>query len=176
MGSKYEPLWQAIQGKALDVCTLTFDEVKDICGFTIDHSFLRYKKELKEYGYTVDAISLKNQTVSFVRLQMIACCGLNCAQCDARIATVNNDDKLREKTAKKWAKMNNAPQITPETINCMGCRAAGVKFAFCDYMCEIRKCVVAKDYNTCGDCAEMETCAIVSAVHSSNKAAKNNLK
>lgn len=29
--------------------------------------------------------------------QLIACCGLDCENCTARIATVNNDDELREK-------------------------------------------------------------------------------
>jgi len=31
----------------------------------------------------------------------IAMCGLVCSQCDAYIATLNNDDKLRIKTAKE---------------------------------------------------------------------------
>ena len=31
--------------------------------------------------------------------QLIACCGLDCESCDARIATVKNDNELREKTA-----------------------------------------------------------------------------
>lgn len=62
--------------------------------------------------------------------QLIACCGLDCENCAARIATVNNDDELREKTAKEWSVLNNTPEITPETIHCMGCRADGVKFAY----------------------------------------------
>lgn len=52
--------------------------------------------------------------------QLIACCGLDCESCDARIATVNNDNELREKTARKWSELNNEPAITAETINCMG--------------------------------------------------------
>ena len=59
--------------------------------------------------------------------QLIACCGLDCESCDARIATVKNDDELREKTAQKWSAMNNAPEITAATINCMGCRTDGMK-------------------------------------------------
>ena len=59
--------------------------------------------------------------------QLIACCGLDCESCDARIATVKNDNELREKTAQKWSAMNNAPEITAATINCMGCRTDGVK-------------------------------------------------
>ena len=45
----------------------------------------------------------------------IAYCGLNCEACEARIATVNNDDDLREKVAKEWSEMNKA-DITPEMI------------------------------------------------------------
>ena len=40
---------------------------------------------------------------------LIACCGLDCEKCDARKATLNNDDTLREKTARLWAEANNAP-------------------------------------------------------------------
>ncbi len=29
--------------------------------------------------------------------QLIACCGLDCESCDARIATVRDDNELREK-------------------------------------------------------------------------------
>ena len=107
--------------------------------------------------------------------QLIACCGLDCEGCDARIATVRNDNELREKTARKWSVMNNAPEITAATINCMGCRADGAKFAYCSDYCEIRKCVNKKRLNTCGDCKELNSCPIVSAVflHATN--AKENL-
>lgn len=37
--------------------------------------------------------------------QLIACCGLDCESCDARIATVENDNELKEKTARKWSVM-----------------------------------------------------------------------
>ena len=52
---------------------------------------------------------------------MIAYCGLDCGKCDAYLATINDDQALREKTAKLWAELNNAP-ILPEHINCEGCR------------------------------------------------------
>ena len=96
--------------------------------------------------------------------QLIACCGLDCEGCDARIATVGNDNELREKTARKWSEMNNAPEITAATINCMGCRADGAKFAYCSDYCEIRKCVNKKGLNTCVDCKELNSCPIVGAV------------
>lgn len=107
--------------------------------------------------------------------QLIACCGLDCETCDARIATVSNDDALREETARKWSVMNNTSEITAATINCMGCREEGVKFAFCSDYCEIRKCVDAKGFNTCGDCGGLEYCPTVGAVHQHAPGAKENL-
>lgn len=106
---------------------------------------------------------------------LIACCGLDCESCDARIATVENDHALREKTAKKWSEMNHAPEITADTIHCMGCRADGVKFAYCSNYCEIRKCVNEKGFATCGDCKELDTCQIVGCVLQHAPGAKENL-
>ena len=51
--------------------------------------------------------------------QLIGCCGLDCEKCDARVATVTNDDALREKTAALWTKLNGVT-ISPEMINCTG--------------------------------------------------------
>lgn len=88
---------------------------------------------------------------------LIAVCGLNCEKCNARIATINNDDALREATAQLWAKLNNAP-ITAEQINCMGCRTEGVKTIFCSEMCPIRQCAKQRGFETCGECNEWKTC------------------
>ena len=38
--------------------------------------------------------------------QLIACCGLDCEKCEARLATLNDDNRLREKVAKEWGEMN----------------------------------------------------------------------
>ncbi len=106
--------------------------------------------------------------------RMIAYCGLDCEKCDAYIATVNNDDALREKTAKCWAELNNAP-ITAEMINCEGCRVDGMKTPYCDCMCEVRQCALKNGVETCGDCAEIESCKTVGAVLNCSEEAKANL-
>ena len=90
--------------------------------------------------------------------KMIACCGINCETCEARLATINDDDQLRKEVSRKWCEMNHTDQITPETINCTGCRTDGMKFYFCNHLCEIRKCVTSKGYETCGDCPEKSNC------------------
>ncbi len=49
---------------------LSFDEVKKIVGFDIDHSFLTYKKELLDYGYEFKKLSLKEKWVWIVKKQI----------------------------------------------------------------------------------------------------------
>jgi Protein of unknown function (DUF3795) len=107
--------------------------------------------------------------------KLIACCGLNCETCDAYIATIQNSDELRKQTAEKWGKMYHSPEIKAESINCTGCRSAGVKFAHC-YECKIRTCVTSKGFETCGECSSLETCKIVAMVHQYVPEALNNLK
>lgn len=95
--------------------------------------------------------------------KLISCCGLDCSTCEARIATIKNDDNLRKITADKWKAMYNAP-VTPEMINCTGCREEGIKYQHCNE-CEIRKCAQSKGFNTCGDCDVLESCAMISPIH-----------
>ncbi len=99
--------------------------------------------------------------------KMIAYCGLDCEKCDAYLATINDDQKLREKTAKLWSELNNVP-ILPENINCQGCRIKGIKTVFCDSMCAIRQCALKKGVNTCSDCSESKKCLIVNAILENN--------
>lgn len=66
--SKYNLLWKYVQRNGHKSFKLTFDEIQQIVGITIDHSFLSYKKELIEYGYQVGKISLKEQTVMFNKI------------------------------------------------------------------------------------------------------------
>ena len=63
--SKYNALWEYVQKNGSQSFRLTFEEIQDIAGISIDHSFLNYKKELTEYGYQVGKISMKEQTVIF---------------------------------------------------------------------------------------------------------------
>ena len=63
--SKYNSLWEYIQKNGGSSFKMTFEEIQNIAGIPIDHSFLKYKKELTEYGYEVGKISMKEQTVIF---------------------------------------------------------------------------------------------------------------
>lgn len=63
--SKYDPLWEYISAQNASSVKMTFDEIAQIAGVEMDHSFLTYKKELLAYGWKVSKISLKAQTVLF---------------------------------------------------------------------------------------------------------------
>ena len=64
---KYDALWHYIGESGDAQMTLTFDEIHRIAGVPIDHSFLRCKRELTEYGWAVQKISMKAQTVHFAK-------------------------------------------------------------------------------------------------------------
>ena len=106
--------------------------------------------------------------------KLIAYCGLDCEKCDAYIATQNNDEALREKTAKLWSRMNGV-EITPEMINCDGCRADGRKTPYCDSLCQIKKCAQTNQVETCGSCAELKKCPTVGMIVKKNSDALKNL-
>ena len=57
--SKYDSLWKYVQNSGMKNLKLTFEEIQSIAGIPVDHSFLKYKKELEEYGYQVGKISMK---------------------------------------------------------------------------------------------------------------------
>lgn len=66
--SKYLPLWEYLKENNKDTEKLSYEEIKNILGFDIDHSFLTYKKESKEYGYEVGKISMKEKTIMFKKI------------------------------------------------------------------------------------------------------------
>lgn len=105
----------------------------------------------------------------------IAYCGLDCETCDAYLATIRDDQALREQTAKLWTELNHTP-ISPEQINCQGCRMDGVKTVFCDCLCGIRQCARKKGVTTCGDCPDMENCQMLQMIISNQPEAMRRLR
>ena len=57
--SKYLKLWEYIKEQSSDTLKLTYDEIETIAGVPLDHSFLKYKKELLEYVWQVKKIYMK---------------------------------------------------------------------------------------------------------------------
>lgn len=70
--SKYEKLWKYISTQEENFLTLTFAQIEQIAGLPIDHSFLKYKAELLEYGWAVKKIHMKEQTVVLQKGETVA--------------------------------------------------------------------------------------------------------
>lgn len=107
--------------------------------------------------------------------KFIAYCGLDCEKCEARLATINNDNNLRIKVAREWSG-HNGVLITPEQINCVGCRIDGVKSLFCESICPIRKCAKEKLNSHCGICKSFKTCEKLKMITDNNNEVLNRLK
>ena len=105
----------------------------------------------------------------------IAFCGLDCAQCEARLATVRGDEALRRKVARDWSAQNGV-EITPEMLHCSGCRVPGVKTPYCEALCPIRRCAVDKGLETCGACPDMDVCEKLGAITAHNAEARRRLE
>ncbi len=67
----------------------------------------------------------------------ISYCGLDCSSCETYLATIYDDYFLRKKAAEKWPKLLSI-KVTPEMINCTGCRSDGIKMEYCE-SCVFRK-------------------------------------
>jgi hypothetical protein len=107
--------------------------------------------------------------------EMLAACGLDCAQCNAYKAWKTNDDALRGQTAKEWSKMYHF-DFKPEMVNCSGClEASGPKIGHCSD-CKIRACVGSKQLANCAACADMPKCAEIQGFLKMAPEAKKNLE
>ncbi|MBQ0167512.1 MAG: hypothetical protein KBT02_10445 [Treponema sp.] len=65
--SKYSKLWEYVKSQESDSLKASYDEIEKIAGVAIDHSFLTYKIELLEFGWSVRKIHMKEKCVEFVR-------------------------------------------------------------------------------------------------------------
>ncbi len=64
---KYGKLWEYVSSQNQDTLELTFDEIGEISGAPLDHSFLNSKKNLLPYGFEVEHIFMKKNLVRFKR-------------------------------------------------------------------------------------------------------------
>jgi hypothetical protein len=101
---------------------------------------------------------------------MIAYCGLVCSNCPTFIATQNDDDDAREKTAALYAQKFGL-NLSKEEINCDGCLSAGgKKIGYCQ-VCEIRRCCREKGLENCAFCDQPQ-CEQLSRFHEFSPEAK----
>ncbi|KAF5434901.1 Protein of unknown function (DUF3795) [Candidatus Methanophagaceae archaeon] len=82
----------------------------------------------------------------------ITFCGINCFSCPAYIAKKTDNNDLRIKTAKNWSSIGI--EITPEQVNCDGCKSSdGIILMLCNE-CKVRNCAMTKTIMTCAECPD----------------------
>ena len=83
----------------------------------------------------------------------IAACGLNCNECEAYIATKNNNTGEFAKIAEKWNQAYSG-DICPENCICDGCMEGGRLSTAHANECSLRICAINKGVPTCAHCPD----------------------
>ena len=102
--------------------------------------------------------------------EMMAYCGLVCSNCPTFLATKNDDDAAREKTAALYSEKFGF-DLKPEDINCDGCLSEGGKLIGYCQVCEIRQCCRQKGLDHCALCDE-QACEKIAKFHEFSPDAK----
>jgi hypothetical protein len=84
---------------------------------------------------------------------MIAKCGLDCAKCEAYLATQKNDQKKLQEIAENWSKQFGSA-FTVESVMCDGCISLSNRLCGYCQICEIRKCAFKEQVVNCAYCKD----------------------
>ena len=95
--------------------------------------------------------------------EMIACCGLVCTSCPTFIATQNDDDIARQKTAVYYHEAFGF-DLKPEDINCQGCLSNGGQLIGYCQTCKIRQCCQERGLENCAIC-DAQPCEKLTQFH-----------
>ncbi|MBN2238308.1 MAG: DUF3795 domain-containing protein [Dehalococcoidales bacterium] len=84
-------------------------------------------------------------------IEMIGACGINCGDCDIRLAGTNHE--IAERLAKGFSEKGIIPDATPDMFRCDGCRGDRENHWSAD--CFILQCCVDdKGYDYCNRCPD----------------------
>ena len=88
---------------------------------------------------------------------MIAYCGLTCDTCPIHLATLEQDKSkqlsMRAEIVKICTEQYEMSMQIRDITDCDGCRACARLFSGCA-KCQIRKCAVARELESCAFCKE----------------------
>ncbi len=88
---------------------------------------------------------------TYRKAEMPCFCGHDCARCVTRLATVNNDNKLREQS-RRFYKETFGYDIPLSEIRCMGGRTDDI-FKLC-HGCPFGECCRGKGFGSCSECGD----------------------
>lgn len=85
-------------------------------------------------------------------MDKITMCGYRCDLCKAYAPNIKSNDE-REKLSNVWNKYYDL-EIPADKIYCEGCRCSKENTKRIDMNCPVRKCVIEKQVDNCGECIE----------------------
>jgi hypothetical protein len=93
-------------------------------------------------------------------------CGADCEECNI-YRKMWFGEELKPETLRRWQEDAreywHVDSLTPNDLNCKGCRNdyEGLFFGFT--LCPIKKCCGDKGFSSCGMCNDLDTCQWVDA-------------
>jgi hypothetical protein len=91
----------------------------------------------------------------------LAYCGVDCEECNIYRAMVFGE-ALKPETVKTWqedaSKYWRIESLSPEQLNCRGCRYEGEDVFYGFRLCPTRNCCKTRGFSSCGLCPEWKTC------------------
>jgi len=105
--------------------------------------------------------------------EMIAYCGLNCADCDMFKATQLKDLEWKKRIAERWTKQHGI-EFAPSDVDCNGCKSDKLS-GWCRKICKVRPCAEKRNVNTCAHCSDY-SCATLKEFLTDEPIAEKNLK
>ena len=82
-------------------------------------------------------------------------CGINCEKCKVYVATIKNDDSLKQEIADEWSDLYKR-SFNKEDMICYGCKSDTL-FCLCS-LCDIPGCNKKHNIENCEDCTEFSGC------------------
>jgi hypothetical protein len=89
--------------------------------------------------------------------ELIAMCGINCAECEAYQASQTNDVAALKQVALHWQEAYHLPPLDVKSVTCDGCLPTTRLSGHC-YECDIRACGMQRGLPNCAHCDEFESC------------------
>jgi hypothetical protein len=90
--------------------------------------------------------------------RIIAVCGLDCAVCEAYLATQANDEGWKKRVAADWQATYHIPEVSLVDVTCDSCLATSGRLSKHCYECDIRLCGIARGLPNCAYCPDFTAC------------------
>ena len=107
--------------------------------------------------------------------KMIAYCGIDCAGCEAYIATQANDHQVKLALLEKWRAAYNSPEMTISAVTCDGCTSQG-RLGGYTQECPVYACGRERGVANCAHCDDFSACETLLGFVGNVPEALDNLK